>query len=208
MRNSLQQEKPENCMPLMQRLMTLIAPNSKTGHAGNDTHGRLSSRPPERRVRRRINAREGTRVLIIDDCEVAQAELGKLFTAAKFAVSQTQDAERGLFKACFEYPELVVLDVGMPGMNGFEVLKRMRRDPLARRIPVILISGNPRVAEHIRQFKIDTDGFLVKPFKRQALFKLIENMLDEDKVPRRHNSSHSFYPPAMFRSLREHWFRN
>lgn len=195
-------------MPLMQRLITLIAPNRMHGHVGNDTRGRLSARPPERRVNRRMNAREGTRVLIIDDCEIALAELGKLFTAAKYEVSQSQDSERGLFKACFEYPELVILDVGMPGMNGFEVLKRMRRDPLARRIPVILISGNPRVAEHIRQLKIDADGFLRKPFKRLALFKLIESMLDKNRVPQRSQNRAPFQTPAMLRVLRQHLVRH
>lgn len=195
-------------MPLMQRLITLIAPNRMLGHEGNDTRSERSRRPQERRVNRRMNAREGTRVLIIDDCEIALAELGKLFTAAKYAVSQSQDSERGLFKACYEYPELVILDVGMPGMNGFEVLKRMRRDPLARRIPVILISGNPRVAEHIRQLRIDADGFLRKPFKRLALFKLIETLLDKNRVPQRSNGRHAFQAPAMLRAIRQHLIRH
>lgn len=195
-------------MPLMQRLMMLIAPNRMRGHAGNDTRGRLSARPPERRVNRRTNARDGTRVLIIDDCEIALAELGKVFANAKYSVSQSQTSERGLFKACYEYPELVILDVGMPGMNGFEVLKRMRRDPLARRIPVILISGNPRVAEHIRQHKIDADGFLGKPFKRLALFKLIESMLDKNRVPQRSQHRSPFQTPAMLKVIRQHWVRH
>jgi DNA-binding response OmpR family regulator len=176
-------------MPLMHRLFSLIGSQSK----GMDQRGDQLVQLPERRVNRRTNARQGTRVLIIDDCSIAQAELGKLFASAGFSVSQSEESERGLSMACFENPELVVLDVGMPGMNGFEVLKRMRRDPLARRIPVILISGNPRVAEHMRQIKLEADGFLRKPFTRQAIFILIENMLDENKVPRRVNARHHFH---------------
>ena len=187
-------------MPLLQRLLSLIGLNSK----GRGQRGDQLTRPPERRMNRRMNARQGTRVLIIDDCKMAQAELAKLFASAGFSVSQTEESERGLFMACFEYPELVVLDVGMPGMNGFEVLKRMRRDPLARRIPVIMISGNPRVAEHTRQLKFDADGFLKKPFTRQAIFKLIENMLDENKVPRRGNVRRHFHLPTILKSIRQH----
>ncbi len=168
-------------MPLMQRLRSLIGRNSfRRNQRGNPL-----TRPIERRVNRRMNARKGTRVLIIDDCVVALDELGKLFASVGFAVSQTDESERGLSMACYEYPELVVLDVGMPGMNGFEVLKRMRRDPLARRIPVIMISGNPRVSEHMLQSNSDADGFLRKPFTRQAIFQQIEKMLDTDMVPRR-----------------------
>ena len=187
-------------MPLLQRLLSLIGLNSK----GRGQRGDQLTRPPERRMNRRMNARQGTRVLIIDDCKMAQAELAKLFASAGFSVSQTEESERGLSMACFEYPELVVLDVGMPGMNGFEVLKRMRRDPLARRIPVIMISGNPRVAEHTRQLKFDAEGFLKKPFTRQAIFKLIENMLDENKVPRRGNVRRHFHLPTILKSIRQH----
>ena len=190
-------------MPLMQRLLSLIGPSAK----GLTQRGDQLTRPPERRKNRRMNARQGTRVLIIDDCSIAQVELGKLFASAGFSVSQTEESERGLSMACFEYPELVVLDVGMPGMNGFEVLKRMRRDPLARRIPVIMISGNPRVAEHIRKVKLDLDGFLKKPFTRQAIFKLIENMLDENKVPRRANERRHFNSPTLLKSIRQHLIR-
>jgi DNA-binding response OmpR family regulator len=191
-------------MQLMQRLFSLIGPHSKR----RDQRGDLLLQAPERRMNRRMNARQGTRVLIIDDCSIAQAELGKLFASAGFSISQTEEPERGLSMACFEYPELVVLNVGMPGMNGFEVLKRMRRDPLARRIPVIMISGNPRVAEHMRQLKLEADGFLRKPFARQAIFKLIENMLDENMVPRRENVRHHFHPPSLFKSIRQHLIRH
>jgi len=191
-------------MPLLQRLLSLMGLNSK----GRDQRGDQMKRPPERRINRRMNARQGTRVLIIDDCSIAQAELGKLFASAGFSISQTEESERGLFMACFEYPELVVLDVGMPGMNGFEVLKRMRRDPLARRIPVIMISGNQSVAEHMRKIKLDADGFLKKPFTRQAIFKLIENMLDENKVPRRANLRRHFHPATLIKSIRQHLIRH
>jgi DNA-binding response OmpR family regulator len=191
-------------MPLMHRLFSLIGSQSKA----MDQRGDQLVQLPDRRVNRRMNARQGTRVLIIDDCKIAQAELAKLFASAGFSVSQTEESERGLSMACFEYPELVVLDVGMPGMNGFEVLKRMRRDPLARRIPVIMISGNPRVAEHMRKIKLDADGFLRKPFTRQAIFILIENMLDENKVPRRGNARHHFLPPNILKSIRQHLFRH
>lgn len=183
-------------MPLMQRLRSLIGPNSFR----RDQRGASLTRPLERRANRRMNARQGTRVLIIDDCVIALAELGKLFASAGFAVSQTDESERGLFMACYEYPELVVLDVGMPGLNGFEVLKRMRRDPLARRIPVIMISGNPRVSEHKLLLKSDADGFLRKPFTRQAIFQQIENMLDANNVPRRANDRRLFNFPFHFNS--------
>jgi CheY-like chemotaxis protein len=191
-------------MPLMQRLLSLIGPYSKK----QDQPGDQFLGSPERRMKRRMNARQGTRVLIIDDCSIAQAELRKLFASAGFSVAQSEEPKRGLSMACFENPELVVLNVGMPGMNGFEVLKLMRRDPLARRIPVIMISGNPRVAEYIQQLKFEADGFLRKPFTRQAIFEIIENMLDENHVPRRGNIRHHFHSPTLMKLIRQHLIRH
>jgi DNA-binding response OmpR family regulator len=152
----------------------------------------------ERRTKPRLNARAGTRVLVIDDSARALAEMSKLFFHLNYVVSKTQDPERGLFMACFENPDLVILDVGMPGMNGFEVIKKMRRDPLARRIPVIMISGNPRSVDSFRRQRIDADGFIRKPFTRQDMFTKIESLLDHEGIPRRAEDVRLTRPTSLF----------
>ena len=155
----------------------------------------------ERRAKPRLNARAGTRVLVIDDSARALSEMGKLFFHLDYVVSKTQDPERGLFMACFDNPDLVILDVGMPGMNGFEVLKKMRRDPLARRIPVIMISGNPRSVDSFRRQRVDADGFIRKPFTRQDLFTRFETLLDHEGIPRRAVDVRSNRSNSLFRRI-------
>lgn len=140
---------------------------------------------PERRRRRRIDARKGTKVLIIDDSDTAQRMIAQMFTTSGYVALQSKDPDRGLYMACFEHPDLVILDIGLPGMNGFQVLKRMRKDPLARRIPVIMVSGNPRSIDIFRSHHIDADGFIRKPFTRSEIFDRVAKMLNQDRVPKR-----------------------
>ncbi|MEW5786453.1 MAG: response regulator [Pseudomonadota bacterium] len=139
----------------------------------------------ERRRHRRVNARQGTRVLVIDDSSKSRAELANMFASAGYVTLQARDGEQGLLKACFEKPDLVVLDVGMPGMNGFDVLRKIRKDPLARRIPVIMMSGNKQSLRQLARADYGADAILRKPFSRFDLFSRIERMLDDELVPRR-----------------------
>jgi twitching motility two-component system response regulator PilH len=167
----------------------------------------VADHTPERRQRRRLDARKGTKVLIIDDSDTAQSMIAKMFTTSGYVAMQCKDPELGLFMACFEHPDLVILDIGLPGMNGFEVLKRMRKDPLARRIPVIMVSGNPRSINIFRQSHVDADGFIKKPFARAEIFRLIAAMLNPDRVPVRPGTLRVQARPTLLQRLRRNQLR-
>lgn len=169
-----------------------------TDHRSAETQ---SDGMPDRRVQRRMNPRDGLRVLIVDDCERALREIGEMFASLGYVVLSSPQPDRGLHMACFEKPDLVILDIGMPGMNGFEVLKRMRKDPLARRVPVIMMSGNPRAVEMFYKLRVDADGFLRKPFTRRAIFESIEGLLDEERVPRRLNTLKTTNFPSLMQRI-------
>lgn len=174
-------------MDLMQRMNAWVAGiPKKLKQANHET-----TFQPERRTHRRLNARAGTRVLIIDDSDTAQFMIKKMFTTSGYVALQSKDPDRGLRMACYDHPDLVILDIGLPGMNGFELLKLMRKDPLANRIPVIMISGNPRSINIFRNSRVDADGFIKKPFTRSEIFTRVEKMLNQDRVPKRLNALRS-----------------
>lgn len=156
---------------------------------------------PERRQHRRLNARKGTRVLIIDDSETAQMMITRMFTSIGYVALQSRDPDKGLMLTCAAHPDLVILDVGLPGMNGFEVLRQMRRDPLARRIPVIMVSGNPQARNYFRHHKVDADGFIQKPFTRSEMFLRIEKMLNKHRVPKRSSGIRLKHEKSFFSRL-------
>lgn len=139
----------------------------------------------ERRSKPRINAREGTRVLVIDDSATVLAMFRKVLRSAGYVVLEAADAETGLETARAEKPELIFLDIVLPGMNGFAALRHLRRDPQTQAIPVIMISGNEQATEQFFGARIGADDFMKKPFSRQEVFARIEHLLDAELVPRR-----------------------
>ncbi len=141
--------------------------------------------PQERRKRRRVDARKGTRVLIIDDSPTVLVFLRRVFNSAGYTTLEALDAESGLKIARAERPDLVILDVIMPGMNGFAALRHIRRDPEVQHVPVIMMSGNEQATEQFYVMRIGADGFMKKPFSRFEIFSRIETMLDDNMVPRR-----------------------
>jgi DNA-binding response OmpR family regulator len=139
----------------------------------------------DRRKNPRIDARKGTRVLIIDDSPTVLTFLRKMFSSTGYEPLIAANAERGLEMMRAENPDLVVLDVIMPGMNGFAALRQIRRDPLIKNLPVIMMSGNEQVTEQFYVMRIGADGFMKKPFSRFDVFSRIEKLLDANLVPRR-----------------------
>ena len=139
----------------------------------------------ERREKPRINAREGTRILIIDDSPTIVALLRKFLQQSGYITLEAGDAEKGVELARAERPNLIFLDIVLPGMNGFAALRALRRDPVTREIPIVMISGNELATEQFYAQRIGADDFMKKPFSRSEIFARIERLLDADQVPKR-----------------------
>ena len=139
----------------------------------------------ERRVKSRVNARPGTCVLIIDDSATIVALLRRMMKQNGYETLEASDAETGVALALTEKPGLIFLDIVLPGMNGFEALRRLRRDPATKDTPIIMISGNEQATEQFYAHRIGADDFMKKPFARAEVFARIERLLDANLVPRR-----------------------
>ena len=150
----------------------------------------------ERRRRQRVDAREGTRVLIIDDSKTIVTVLKKFLRSAGYETLEALDAEAGLVLLQEQQPELIFLDIMLPGMNGFAALRAIRRDPRTRDTPVIMMSGNEQAMEQFFGARIGADDFMKKPFSRHEVFFRIERLLDDQQVPRRALRTGEAHPAA------------
>lgn len=155
------------------------APTASPSGGGSD------STAPERRSKPRVNARSGTRMLVIDDSATIVALLSRMLRQNDYTVLEAEDAETGLEIARTQQPELIFLDIVLPGMDGFAALRQLRRDPYTRDIPVIMISGNEQATEQFYVHRIGADDFMKKPFSRAEVFARIERLLDGNLVPKR-----------------------
>ena len=174
-------------MGILQRLMRLFGQPAPV--AGEET---LVAEPPftegmERRMKERKPAAPGIKVLIIDDSTTIVALLRRMMRQNDFETLEAGDAEGGIELARTEVPHLIFLDIVLPGMNGFNALRVLRRDPLTRHIPIIMISGNEQATEEFYVHRIGADDFMKKPFARAEVFARIERLMDETGTPRRVN---------------------
>ena len=138
-----------------------------------------------RREKDRIGAVTGTRVLIIDDSATIVALLRRMLRQNELETLEAGDAEKGIEIATTQKPDLIFLDIVLPGMNGFAALRHLRKDPVTKDIPIIMISGNEQATEEFYVHRIGADDFMKKPFSRAEVFARIDRLLDENRVPRR-----------------------
>ncbi|MDR0529702.1 MAG: response regulator [Zoogloeaceae bacterium] len=141
--------------------------------------------PEERRHKPRLNPREGTRVLVIDDSRTITSALKRILRSAGCVAFEAEDAESGLRLVLSHKPELIFLDIVLPGINGFAALRALRRDERTKHIPIIMMSGNEQATAQFFGTRIGADDFIKKPFSRQEIFARVERLLDEELVPRR-----------------------
>ena len=135
----------------------------------------------ERRRQKRYS-HKGRKILIIDDSPTIVASLGKILHSAGCHITEARDAESGIDVAGATRPDLIFLDIVLPGMNGFAALRQMRRDEATSAIPVIMISGNEQATEQFYAKRIGADDFMKKPFSRHEVFARIEALVTAGKL--------------------------
>lgn len=130
-----------------------------------------------------LQAPLGARMLVVDDSPTICAVLGKMLRQDGYAVLKATDGEEALELARLEQPTLIFLDIVMPGMNGFAVLRALRRDPQTRGIPIVMISGNPQATEQFYVQRFGADDFMQKPFDRDEVCLRIGQLVSAGRLP-------------------------
>lgn len=115
------------------------------------------------------------RVLVIEDEEPLRLALCDALRAEGFEVLEAGDGERGLALALAEGPELVLLDLMLPGRDGFSVLRALREDRLQS--AVIILSARGEEWDRIQGFEYGADDYVVKPFSTRELFARMRALL-------------------------------
>jgi len=130
----------------------------------------------DRRETSREGMPRGARVLVVDDSATIRAVLGKMLAQDGHAVLKAPDGPSAIELARSELPDLIFLDIVLPGMNGFAVLRALRRDPLTHAIPIVMISGNLQATEQFYVQRFGADDFMKKPFGRGEVFARIQHL--------------------------------
>lgn len=116
-------------------------------------------------------------ILVVEDeediLELIRYNLAKEGYRATCAVS----GEEGWIKASTELPHLILLDLMLPGQDGFDVCKRLRRDPRTQRIPIIMVTAKGEEADIVTGLELGADDYLTKPFSPKVLLARVRAVL-------------------------------
>ncbi|MBS0409550.1 MAG: PleD family two-component system response regulator [Proteobacteria bacterium] len=116
------------------------------------------------------------RILVVDDIDANVRLLQAKLQAEYYEVLTAHDGATALAIAGSEKPDIVLLDVMMPGMDGFQVCKRLKEDPETRHIPVVLVTALDGRADRITGLEAGADEFLTKPIDDLMLFARVKSL--------------------------------
>ncbi len=114
------------------------------------------------------------KVLVVDDDEALVEVVSNLLRMEGFEVIQAYNGKMGLEKARSEKPHIIVLDIMMPEMDGYEVLTKLKEDPQTADIPVIMLTARTEDKAVIESWKKGADFYIPKPFEIDELLHVIE----------------------------------
>ena len=117
------------------------------------------------------------RVLVVDDDEAVRTVASWQLESDGFTVAQAGDGDEALSAIDTERPDLVVLDLSMPGLGGLDVLRRVRGAPVTAALPVIVLSGRSGETDRIVGLDLGADDYLVKPFSPGELAARVRSVL-------------------------------
>ena len=116
------------------------------------------------------------RILVVDDIEANVRLLEAKLTAEYYEVVTAADGMQALAAAAEHDPDIILLDVMMPGMDGFEVCRRLKADPATRHIPVVLVTALDGRRDRLSGLEAGADDFLTKPIDDVILFARVRSL--------------------------------
>jgi len=115
------------------------------------------------------------RILVVDDDRAVRDALRRALTLAGYEVQAVDDGEQALEQISQSLPDAVVLDIGMPGIDGLEVCRHVRR--LGNRVPILMLTARDAVEDRVEGLDAGADDYLVKPFALTELLARVRALL-------------------------------
>ncbi len=130
-------------------------------------------------------------ILIVDDDQSTRLSISEYLELSGYSVMTADDGQEALAIIEEYHPDLMVTDIVMPRMNGYELVRRLRQDPAFRLLPVILLTARTKTQERILGYQSGCDLYLPKPFELEELAAAIRNLLERSQIIQ---SEYSFFP--------------
>jgi DNA-binding response OmpR family regulator len=121
------------------------------------------------------------KILIVEDDPAVLRAISYMLEKEGYNVLTAADGLSGLTKAKGENPDLLVLDVMLPGIDGFEICHRLRAEPQTAQLPILMLSAKGQAADKAMGLQVGANEYLTKPVERLVLLGRVEALLSEKK---------------------------
>jgi DNA-binding response OmpR family regulator len=121
-------------------------------------------------------------VLIVDDEEYIVTSLEYVMKNAGYEVAVAYDGEQAMAKVTELVPDLLILDVMMPKLDGFEVCEKIRANPLWQSIRIVMLTAKGRDSERDKGISMGADAYMTKPFSTRDILKRVEELLGDGQT--------------------------
>jgi two-component system, OmpR family, response regulator len=117
------------------------------------------------------------RILVVDDAEDVRNLVAAHLKRGKHKVLLAEDAAEALDVVVGEKPDLAIVDIMMPGLNGYQLTEKLREIPATQDMPIIVLTARAGGADRAHAFRVGADGFVQKPFELQRLTDEIASVM-------------------------------
>jgi DNA-binding response OmpR family regulator len=132
------------------------------------------------------------KVLVVDDEDMIRSALTKILVSQGYDVFLARNGKEGLL-ACRDLPDIVILDVDMPGLSGFKVLEALREEPDTKNLPVVMLTSTPPLQGEQLAMNLGVSHYLTKPWTLGMVESVVRVALWEAKVARGETGDTSGY---------------
>ena len=117
------------------------------------------------------------RILVVEDHEENRRIMRDLLTSAGYEMIEAITGEEGVTLVERERPDLVLMDIQLPGLDGYEATRRIKANPALRQIPIIAVTSYALSGDDVKAFEAGCDAYISKPFSPRALLAKIREYL-------------------------------
>jgi two-component system cell cycle response regulator DivK len=118
------------------------------------------------------------RILVVEDHEDNRRIVRDLFTSAGYEVLEALTGDDGVALAESQRPDLILMDIQLPGLDGYEATRRIKANPELRRIPVIVVTSYALSGDEAKAKAAGADGYVSKPFSPRVLLAKVREFLE------------------------------
>ncbi|MBW4447668.1 MAG: response regulator [Spirirestis rafaelensis WJT71-NPBG6] len=115
-------------------------------------------------------------ILIVEDSPSELELMSHYLNESGYNVIKASGAKEGLEKAVSEQPDVIVTDVVMPGMSGFELCRSLKRNPITQKVPIVICSSKNQEIDRLWAMRQGADAYVTKPYTREQLLRAIKSV--------------------------------